>query len=137
MKKLIVFTDGASRGNPGPASYGFVIIDSSGKHLEKVGEKIGVATNNFAEYSAVLEALRLISQKHKNTSLAVDFYMDSKLVVEQLSGRYKIKSLNLKPLIDQIRILENSLGKVSYHHIPRTQNKEADLLANMALDGLV
>lgn len=133
--KLIVYTDGASRGNPGPASYGFTIAGEDGKLLHEEGEYIGITTNNVAEYSAVLEAFKLIEEKYKKQlPLEIQLFADSKLVAEQLSGRYKIKHPNLKPLFNQIKIMEMEIGFVSYTHIPRGQNTLADKLANKALD---
>lgn len=132
--KLIVYTDGASRGNPGPASYGFTISDNSGKLLYEEGKFIGVATNNIAEYSAVLEALKYIKQNFKADDLTLEFFADSKLVVEQLSGRYKIKSPHLWPLTQEIKLLSLELGGVIHAHVPREKNTEADRLANQALD---
>lgn len=135
MMKLIIYTDGASRGNPGLSSYGFSIRDDKGKILHEEGKYIGVATNNFAEYSAVLSSLKYV-KKHLPKASGIAFYMDSKLVVEQLSGRFKIKSPNLKPLISEIKLLESKLGSVAYKHIPRSLNFDADSLANKALDSL-
>ncbi len=133
--KLVVFTDGASRGNPGPASYGFTIADEGGKLLHEQGEFIGIATNNVAEYMGVLEALKTLKKKYvKSNPLQVSFYADSKLVAEQLSGRYKIKSSHLRVLIEQIKVLEDEVGIVTYNHVPRAKNSEADRLANKALD---
>lgn len=132
--KLTVYTDGASRGNPGESAYGFCIKDDKGKVLAAEGEYIGVATNNFAEYSAVLHALAYVEKHFKG--LEVIFLIDSKLVVEQLSGKFKIKSASLKPLIQQIKEQASKLDSVSFRHIPREKNKLADLLANRALDAL-
>lgn len=134
--KLTIFADGASRGNPGLAAYGFSIRDNSGKTLYGEGKYIGITTNNFAEYSAVLHALTYVNQ-HFKQGIEVIFLVDSKLVVEQLSGRFKIKSPNLKSLIDKIKKLESSLGPVSYRYIPRHLNKQADFLANQALDSRI
>ncbi|MDD5415462.1 MAG: ribonuclease HI family protein [Candidatus Daviesbacteria bacterium] len=132
--KLIIYTDGAARGNPGPASYGFTIADRRGKLLYQEGKYIGVATNNVAEYTAVLQALEYIKKQYKGKKLEIEFYADSRLVVEQLSGRYKVKSKHLKPITQQIKILAIELGGVLYSHIPRFKNFEADRLANLALD---
>lgn len=132
--KLIIYTDGASRGNPGNASYGFTIADEKGKLLYEEGRCIGVATNNVAEYTAVLEALKQVKKRFVQMSPDIDFYMDSKLAVEQLSGRFKIKSPHLKLIIEQIRILIFEMGSVFFVHVPREKNKEADRLANLALD---
>lgn len=130
--KLIIYTDGASRGNPGNASYGFSIRDSKGKILYEEGKFIGITTNNFAEYSAVLGALEYVRKEMGDTE-QINFLMDSRLAVEQLSGRFKIKSPNLKSLIYKIKQLESNLT-VTYKHIPRELNKDADYLANQALD---
>lgn len=133
--KLIIYTDGASRGNPGPASYGFTISDEGGKLFHEVGEYIGVATNNVAEYTAVLEAFKLIKEKYlEKLPIQIDLFADSKLVAEQLSGKWKIKSPKLKELLSQIKMLEMKIGSVLYTHVPREQNTEADRLANKALD---
>lgn len=130
---LTIYTDGASRGNPGQASYGFVVFNESGKKYEE-GAYIGVNTNNFAEYTAVVKALEYVKKNY--TQVSINFFMDSKLVAEQLSGRYKIKSLNLIPLVNKIRTLEMGVKKVSYKHIPRSMNTLADAMANKALDNL-
>lgn len=132
--KLIIYTDGASRGNPGPASYGFTISDDKGELIYEQGKYIGITTNNVAEYTAVYEALKYIRERFINTPLEIEFYADSKLVVEQLSGRFKIKSPHLKLIIDKIRVLTQQLGGVLHNHVPREKNKEADKLANLALD---
>ncbi len=131
--KLIIYTDGASRGNPGPASYGFVIFDRKGKLIHQAGEFIGKATNNVAEYTAVLEAFKYLKKEFLE-KLSIEFLADSRLVVEQLSGRFKIKNQNLKILFEQIKILEMEIGEVFYRHIPREKNFRADSLANEALD---
>lgn len=132
--KLIIYTDGASRGNPGHASYGFTISDGRGKLLYEEGKYIGVTTNNVAEYTAVLQALKYTKKKFGNQKLEIELYADSKLVVEQLSGRYKIKSSHLKPIIERIKILRLELGGAVHGHVPRSGNTEADRLANLALD---
>lgn len=133
--KLTIYADGASRGNPGLASYGFVIKDETGKILYEEGKFIGISTNNFAEYSAVLASLKYVLKRFIGEfPLTTEFYVDSKLVAHQLSGEYKIKSPNLKPLILQIRNLITGIGEACFYYIPRTQNKRADYLANRALD---
>lgn len=130
---LNIFCDGGSRGNPGEASYGFVIYKKNKKIYED-GKRLGINTNNFAEYSAVIAALKYVSSsKYQVTS--INFFLDSKLVVEQLNGRWKIKNENLRNLYHTIKTLEASLGiKTNYAHIPREQNTEADLMVNLALD---
>lgn len=134
--KLIIYTDGASRGNPGPASYGFTVASEKGKLLYEEGKCIGVTTNNVAEYTGVLEVLKFIKKKYDQNNLEIRFYADSKLVIEQLSGRFKVKSPHLKPIIEEIKILALGLGKVIYTHVPRCKNTTADKLANKALDSL-
>lgn len=133
--RLIINTDGASRGNPGPASIGFIIKSDSGVILHQEGKTIGETTNNVAEYTAVLRSLEYIKEHLLDKPLEeINFLLDSMLVVEQLCGRYKIKNTHLKPIYDQIKSLEIELIKVTYTHIPREQNFIADRLANKALD---
>ncbi len=132
--KIIIYTDGASRGNPGPASYGFTISDGSGKLLYEEGRYIGTTTNNVAEYTAVSEAFKKVKEMFSAEPVKVALFADSKLVAEQLSGRYKIKSPHLKPIIEEIKILAIELGGVVYTHVPREKNTAADKLANWALD---
>lgn len=131
--KLIIFTDGASRGNPGPAAYGFTISDGEGKIVHEKGKYIGETTNNVAEYTAVLEAFKWI-RKNIRKKAQISLFADSKLVAEQLSGRYKVKALHLKPIIQNIQFLAIELGGVTFTHVPRERNIRADALANSALD---
>jgi len=131
--KLVIFTDGASRGNPGPASYGFTISDDKGKLVYEHGKYIGETTNNVAEYTAVLKAFEWI-EKNVKEKVEIKLYADSKLVAEQLSGRYKVKAVHLKPIIADIRLMAMEFGDVLFTHIPREQNTRADRLANEALD---
>jgi len=129
MEKIIVYSDGGSRGNPGPAGIGIVI----GKE-NTISKYIGPATNNQAEYTAVIEALKWLAE-NKTGDIEVEFYLDSQLVVEQLNQRYKLKNEGLKPLFWQIRDLVMKIGgRVSFQYIPREKNKEADKLANLAMD---
>ncbi len=134
-KVLSIFTDGGSRGNPGPSALGVVIKNEEGKTIQKLNKFLGNKTNNQAEYLAVLEAFEWLSVNQDLSSLKIDFFIDSKLVVNQLSGFYKIKNQDLKDLIIKIKFLENKIsGKIFYHFIPREKNKEADLLVNQTLD---
>lgn len=132
---LIVNTDGASRGNPGPASWGYVVKSDDGVIRHQEGQAIGIATNNVAEYSAVLSALEYIRDHfaHKAPH-EIEVVADSQLVVRQLSGLYRIKNPTLRKIFDQIKFLEYELGMVSYTHVPRERNFIADRLANKALD---
>lgn len=133
MKKIVIKTDGGSRGNPGPAGIGVVI--KYGDIVKELSEYIGEATNNVAEYTAVAKALEWVKKNIKDDDIVIDFSLDSQLVVEQLNGRYKMKNEGLKPLFWQIRDLIMELGgKVAFTHIPRTENTEADKLVNKALD---
>lgn len=133
--KLIIYTDGASRGNPGHASYGFAIFDGQGRLVCEEGNYIGITTNNVAEYTAVLEALKHVREiTQKKRLLQIELYADSKLVAEQLSGNYKIKAKHLKPLIEEIIFLSIELGGVIFSHVRRSENILADRLANEALD---
>ncbi|OGZ46077.1 MAG: hypothetical protein A3J54_02520 [Candidatus Ryanbacteria bacterium RIFCSPHIGHO2_02_FULL_45_13b] len=137
-KKVIIYTDGGSRGNPGPAAFGYVIKDASGNLLKQYGEAMGKATNNEAEYQAVIAALKKTKQmlgKEKLKHTYIEVRMDSELAVRQLSGVYKIENERLQPLFMEMWNLRVELGgKVSFIHVPREQNKEADRMVNEALD---
>ena len=132
MKTLLIYTDGAARNNPGPAGLGVVFLDESGKLRFSCKKYIGQATNNQAEYQAVILALTKAKEFGPEK---IQVFMDSKLVVEQVSGNFKIKNPDLKKLFWQIRdqILEFG-GKVEFKYIPREKNKLADKLANQAID---
>jgi ribonuclease HI len=129
--KLTTYSDGGARGNPGPAGIGFVIYGEHSNILENVGMSIGTATNNQAEYKALLAALQAAL---KLGALEVDCYLDSELVVKQLQGKYKIKEEGLKPLASEVLKLTARFEKIQFHHIPREKNKLADKLLNQALD---
>jgi ribonuclease HI len=129
-KKLIIYTDGASQGNPGQSSIGAVIQDGQGKTVARISRRIGHATNNQAEYRAIIaaleEAVRLGAEE-------VDIKSDSELVVKQLKGRYRVKKVTLRPLYQKVVQLTGSFAAFTITHIPRTQNRQADRLANKAL----
>lgn len=139
--KLIIHTDGGARGNPGPAASVFIIRDSKGELIVSRGVYIGIATNNQAEYLAVANALIWLKINLSKFSKDIDniqFYLDSELVVNQLSGKYKIKSVSLSPIIHQIKNCQARIGRgVEYQYIPRSQNKDADHLVNQTLDSLI
>ena len=128
--KVTIFTDGAAQNNPGPAAIGAVIMDERAQAIARISQAIGHATNNQAEYRAVIaaleEAIRL-GAKH------VRLNSDSELVVRQLEGRYRVKNAALKPLYQQVKQLQSRLESFTVNHIPREQNIEADNLANAAL----
>jgi len=133
-RHLIVEADGGSRGNPGPAGYGALVRDpATGQVLAERGETIGRATNNVAEYSGLIAGLEAVADYEP---ASVEVRMDSKLVVEQMSGRWKIKHADLQPLALKARALAQRLPRVTYTWIPREQNSAADRLANQALDGV-
>ena len=124
--------DGASRGNPGPASYALILKDPAGKVVFQLGKKIGRETNNVAEYFALLAALDYAA-KHGIKGLRIR--SDSELLVRQMQGRYKVKSPDLKPLHERASKLARQLEYFVIEHVPRELNREADALANLALDG--
>lgn len=146
-KKLIIHTDGGARNNPGPAGLGVVIQNADDKVIKEISEYIGEATNNQAEYKAVIRAMEEAQSLIKSemtinsaqggpvSDWELEFYLDSELVVEQLNRRYKVKNKDLAPLFVKIYNAAQKFKKVSFKHIPREQNKEADRLVNEAIDG--
>ncbi len=134
-KNLYIFTDGGARGNPGPAAVGFIIKDEQGKVLTQQAKFIGKTTNNVAEYTAVIEALKWLGQNFPIFQFSnCQFFLDSKLVVNQLNGLFKIKNKNLRNLIVEVRKLEQEIGgNVFYNFIPREKNRKADFLVNFTL----
>jgi probable phosphoglycerate mutase len=132
-RKLVVEADGGSRGNPGPAGYGALVRDAlTGEVLAEVAESIGHATNNVAEYRGLIAGLTAAAGI--DPSARVEVRMDSKLVVEQMSGRWKIKHPDMIPLALEAREIASGLGSVTYGWIPRNRNAHADRLANEAMD---
>ncbi len=135
---ISIFTDGGSRGNPGPSAVGVYAIDSSGNILFQLGKRLGRATNNIAEYTAVLEALTWLSSYGSSQKISVNFYLDSQLVVSQINGLWKVKNPELLALLYKIREKEAGIkAEIRYNHVPREQNKQADKLVNMALDNKI
>jgi ribonuclease HI len=130
-RRLIVSCDGAARGNPGPAGIGVVVTNGQGRVLAEVGEGIGVATNNVAEYRATLEGLRRAADLGATHVLVRS---DSRLLVEQLSGRFRVKNPTLIRLHGEARALASRFAEVGYEHVPRELNREADRLANQGVD---
>jgi len=134
-RRLIIQADGGSRGNPGTAGYGAVVLDAAtGEVLAEVSEAIGHATNNVAEYSGLVAGLRAAGKLAPGAPAEVR--MDSKLVVEQMSGRWQIKHPDLRPLAAQARQAAGALGRVTYTWVPRERNTHADRLANEAMDAV-
>lgn len=133
MKKGRIFSDGGARGNPGPAAVGILICDGRGGILREHKETIGEATNNMAEYRAVLRGLELAQELGIEE---VEYFVDSELVARQLSGEYRIKTPHLKDLFLQVKEKEGRFRKVVYKHVPRTHEKIkwVDRLVNRALN---
>lgn len=133
-RRFVVEADGGSRGNPGPAGYGAVVLDpDTGETLAEAAEYIGTATNNVAEYKGLIAGLRAARALDPEAGAQVQVRMDSKLVVEQMSGRWKVKHPGMRPLAAEAKEIFPP-GQVSYEWIPRERNKHADRLANEAMD---
>ena len=132
-KKAIIYVDGAARGNPGPAAIGATIKDEQGRLIARISQRIGTTTNNQAEYRAVIAALE---KAIKLGAKQVELRSDSELVVKQIKGLYRVKKAHLKPLYQQVKQLVDPLEGFTIAHIPREQNREADNLANKALDSI-
>lgn len=131
--KIIIYTDGGARGNPGPAGAGVVIYQNEEKEPKKYSKFLGEMTNNQAEYEAVLYAFEL-AKKIKPLPEEIDFYLDSQLLVGQLSRKFKIKNQELGRYFIKIWNASQSFKKINYYHISREKNKEADKLVNQAQD---
>jgi len=132
--RVKVFTDGASRGNPGIAAVGIVINDEKDKEIRTLGKYIGECTNNVAEYTALIEGVKLLKELNEPFE-EINFFCDSELIVKQIRGEYKIKNKELINLsLEFWKEIKSLNKKFSIRHIPREENKTADLLANKALD---
>lgn len=137
LETIICYTDGGARGNPGPAGAGAVVMRADGTVLAEVSEFLGNGTNNFAEYAAVLLALRTLKKQFgaKTKSLHVEIKMDSELIQRQLSHTYQIKEPSLVPQFLEIHNMRvKDFPHVTFTHVPRAQNAAADRLANEAMD---
>ena len=135
--KFIIYTDGGSRGNPGPAALGVVICNEEGEPVKKYGEAIGEATNNEAEYQALIFALKKIKQvfgKEKMKQSEIEIRMDSELIVKQINHQYKIEEPGLQSLFLRVWNLLLDFGNYKFVAVLREQNSEADRLVNQALD---
>lgn len=131
MKSLSIYCDGAARGNPGPAGAGAVLLNEDGSIVSEISEYLGETTNNQAEYRALILAIEE-AIKHKAASLII--FMDSELAVNQIKGTYRVKNDGLKELFKMVSQKLKSFESFTIKHIPREQNKEADRLANRAID---
>lgn len=131
LEEAKLFTDGGSRGNPGPAATGVIILDMEDNVVKKSSKYLGETTNNQAEYQALLEGLGLALELGVKK---LEVYMDSELIVKQINGIYKIKNVDLKPHYDEIKKLAERFERVSFTHVPRAMNKLADEMVNKCLD---
>ena len=128
---MIVWSDGAARGNPGPAGIGVMITDPDGEILAEIAEPLGIATNNVAEYTA---AIRGLERARELGASEVLLRADSLLLIQQLAGRYKVKNARLKELHARASMLAAGFARVRYEHVARELNTEADRLANVGVD---
>ena len=131
MKKLLLHVDGGSRGNPGPAGIGIVVSDAKGKKVKEFNKYIGIATNNVAEYNAVIYGLQEALIERADD---VELNLDSELAAQQLKGEYRVKNPNIRPLFEQALHLISGFKKIDIKHIAREKNKEADKLVNKAIN---
>lgn len=131
MKKFILYTDGAARGNPGPAGAGAFICTGDGHVVAEVAEYLGETTNNVAEYRALVAGLKKLVEMGAEE---IEIRADSELMVRQIQGRYRVKHPNLKPLFEEAIALLKKIPRYSIKHVEREKNKEADRLANQAID---
>ncbi|MEZ4750704.1 MAG: ribonuclease HI family protein [Bdellovibrionota bacterium] len=129
-REFVLYCDGAARGNPGPAAFGYVILEAGEKVVE-AGECLGIATNNVAEYKALIHGLRHCLELG---AAAVRVRTDSELMTRQLNGQYKVKSPHLVPLFQEARELLRQFKSSQVEHVRREHNKDADAMANKALD---
>jgi probable phosphoglycerate mutase len=128
---ITAYIDGGSRGNPGPAGYGVHIVEDDGSVVEELHESVGTATNNVAEYRGLLAALAWAIDRGLTT---LHVRSDSELLVKQLRGEYRVKNPNLQPLYADACALVRRIGRVTFEHVRREFNKDADRLANLAMD---
>ena len=130
-KRFKIYSDGGSRGNPGPAAIGAVVTDLDTNEVLEISDYIGETTNNQAEYKALIMALEKVKELG---GVEIECYLDSELVVKQLNGQYKVKDVGLGPLFIKIHNIRQGFKKIHFHHVPRSLNKEADRLVNEVLD---
>ena len=129
---IVAYIDGGARGNPGPAGYGVRIEDEMGELITEFSGFLGSATNNVAEYNGLLAALRY-AREHGHRKVRIK--SDSELLVKQMRGEYRVKNAGLQPLFEQAQTLADDFDRIVYEHVRREQNKDADRLANLAMDG--
>ena len=131
--KIKIYTDGAPRGNPGKAGAGAVVYKDN-KELFSLRKFLGIKTNNYAEYMALICALQELTKTNEYKKAKVEVYADSKLLIEQANGNWKVKNENIKPLFAELMNLVKEFRDISFTHIPRAENSKADALANEAID---
>lgn len=132
---ISIYTDGGSRGNPGEAAYGFAVIDEAQNIIHKEGKRLGIQTNNYAEYMAVISALSWVRDHMGIKPQGISVMLDSQLIARQASGEYRIKTESIRELFARVKHIEDQLEiPVTYTHVPREQNKLADSMVNLALD---
>ncbi len=131
--KMVLNTDGGARGNPGPGAIGVILRNGDGEKVFELGKYIGKATNNEAEYQAVIAGLQIALEKNASELLCK---LDSELVVKQLNGLYKVKDKRMKEFWSNAKAIEKNFKKVEYTHVPRSENSEADEIVNKVLDDL-
>ena len=136
MEKIIIYTDGGARGNPGPAAAGAVILNAEGAVLKEISDYLGEQTNNVAEYEALVRVLHATHNLfgEKLVHIDVEIRMDSELIVRQMQGRYKVKAPNLKDYFVQVQALLTHMPHHRFVHVLREKNKHADMLVNRAID---
>lgn len=140
MSTIHINTDGGARGNPGPAAIGVVFFDESENIIFQLGQPIGSATNNIAEYRAIVEALEILKKskwlKDNQNTAKIICRLDSQLVIEQICGRYRVKNEGLKPYFQKLlSLIAEIKGEFTFQYVSRTENQIADKLVNLALDG--
>ena len=131
VTRMRVYSDGAARGNPGPAGAGAVLVEPNGQVVDRIGKYLGIQTNNFAEYMGLLLGLRRVKELGVQE---VEVYADSELMIRQLAGRYQVKSASLRPLYEEALELLNGFSRVKLVHVPREMNSAADEMSNRAID---
>jgi len=134
VKKYILYTDGAARGNPGPAGAGAYLCTEEGEVVAEIAEYLGETTNNVAEYQGLIVGLKKLIEMGAQEVESLEIRADSELMVRQIQGKYRVKHPNLKPLFAEAIGLLKKIGKYSIKHIPREENSEADRLSNLAID---
>ena len=133
--EINIYTDGGSRGNPGPCGAGGVIFGSDGTIISEISKYLGIGTNNYAEYMALILTLERVSELGISDSI-ITVFMDSQLIIKHINGTYKVKHPNMKKLYNEVKELITEFENIKFVHIPRNKNTHADSLANKAMDSV-